>query len=263
MKGTEIVDLSWRDNTSYSTEDREYIFNKFINSDAASTIEEMLLNDIRYNCATIENVCLMYGEAIKEYRFNYTLETFEEEPGHSYDIYTLYIHDYERTSNQWMPLSTNYGIISDVSNAETNYSFYSPNGSAIWKNGGCVSWSPNYRGFAYSYAIKLYLDKTNYFVFTRADSTGSGVWLPNKDDLTNIGAINKIFEITILVTVTLNKVYIISEGDLLDNNDNQIKQSTFISAGGKRYNNYIEMTKGDILTLLFDGQKWHKKVHSS
>ena len=263
MTGTEIVDLSWRDNTSYSTEDREYIFNKFINSDAASTIEEMLLNDIRYNCATIENVCLMYGEAIKEYRFNYTLETFEEEPGHSYDIYTLYIHDYERTSNQWMPLSTNYGIISDVSNAETNYSFYSPNGSAIWKNGGCVSWSPNYRGFAYSYAIKLYLDKTNYFVFTGADTNGSIVYLPTTKQLTAIGAINKIFEITILVTVTLNKVYIISEGDLLDNNDNQIKQSTFISAGGKRYNNYIEMTKGDILTLLFDGQKWHKKVHSS
>ena len=205
----------------------------------------------------------MYGEDIKEYRFNYTLETFEEEPGYPYDIYTLYIHDYERTSNQWMPLSTNYGIISDVSNAKNNYSFYSPNGSAIWKNGSCVSWSPNYRGFAYSNAIKIYLDKTNYFVFTRADSTGSGVWLPNKDDLTNIGAINKIFEITILVTVTLNKVYIISEGDLLDNNDNQINQSTFISAGGKRYNNYIEMTKGDILTLLFDGQKWHKKVHSS
>ena len=60
----------------------------------------MLLNDIRYNCATIEDVCLMYGEGIKEYRFNYTLETFEEEPGHPYDIYTLYIHDYERTSNQ-------------------------------------------------------------------------------------------------------------------------------------------------------------------
>ena len=81
-----------------------------------------------------------------------------------------------------------------------------------------------------------------------------------------MGAINKIFEITILVTVTSNKVYIISDdeyGKLLDNNDNIIKQSTFISAGGKRYNNYIEMTKGDILTLLFDGQKWHKKVHSS
>ena len=100
-------------------------------------------------------------------------------------------------------------------------------------------------------------------MFTGADTNGSVVYLPTKDELTNIGAINKIFEITILVTVTLNKVYIISEGDLLDNNDNQIKQSTFISAGGKRYNNYIEMTKGDILTLLFDGQKWHKKVHSS
>ena len=81
-----------------------------------------------------------------------------------------------------------------------------------------------------------------------------------------MGAINKIFETTMLVRVTSNKVYIISDdeyGKLLDNNDNIIKQSTFISAEGKRYNNYIEMTRGDILTLLFDGQKWHKKVHSS
>ena len=103
-------------------------------------------------------------------------------------------------------------------------------------------------------------------MFTGADTNGSVVYLPTKDELTNIGAINKIFEITILVTVTSNKVYIVSDdeyGKLLDNNDNIIKQSTPISDLGDKYYNYIEMTKGDILTLLFDGTYWHKKVHSS
>ena len=103
-------------------------------------------------------------------------------------------------------------------------------------------------------------------MFTGADTNGSVVYLPTKDELTNIGAINKIFEITILVTTTPNKVYIVSDdeyGKLLDNNDNIIKQSTPVSDLGDKYYNYIEMTKGDILTLLFDGQKWHKKVHSS
>ena len=112
----------------------------------------------------------------------------------------------------------------------------------------------------------MYLDKTNYFVFTGADSSGNVVYLPTTNQLTEIGAINKIFEITILVTTTPNKVYIVSDdgyGKLLDNNDNIIKQSTPVSDLGDKYYNYIEMTKGDILTLLFDGTYWHKKVHSS
>ena len=111
----------------------------------------------------------------------------------------------------------------------------------------------------------MYLDKTKYFVFTGANSSGSIVYLPTTEQLTAIGAINKIFEITILVRTTPNKVYIVSKGDygtIFDNNDNRLKQSTPLSIGGKNIYNYIEMTKGDVLTLLFDGTYWRKKAHS-
>ena len=112
----------------------------------------------------------------------------------------------------------------------------------------------------------MYLDKTKYFVFTGANNSGSIVYLPTTEQLTAIGAINKIFEITILVTTTPNKVYIVSNGvygTIFDNNDNRLKQSTPLSIGGKNIYNYIEMTKGDVLTLLFDGTYWRKKAHSS
>ena len=271
---TDIVNYEWHDDKYRDSEFKEWQFNDFITSPPFLNLPLGLQTQIRERCSTIGEVCAHHGGDILGYGF-ICETTSETDPSwdpaidteqKTYTAYHIYVYDFHKSTNQWVSLSTNYGIISDVSNAEINYSFYSPNGSAIWKNGGCVSWSPDYRGFAYSNVIKKYLNKTNYFVFTGADSPGSGVWLPNKDDLTNMGAINKIFEITILVTVTSNKVYIISDdeyGKLLDNNDNIIKQSTFISAGGKRYNNYIEMTKGDKLTLLFDGQKWHKKVHSS
>lgn len=271
---TEIVNYDWHDDKYRDNDFKKWQFNDFITSPPFSALPLNLQTEIKERCSTIGEVCAHYGNLILGYGFICEM-TSEPNPSwdpaidtetETYTAYHIYVYDFHKSTYQWVSLSTNYGIISDVSNAETNYSFYSPNGSAIWKNGGCVSWSPDYRGFAYSNAIKKYLDKTNYFVFTGADSPGSGVWLPNKDDLTNMGAINKIFEITILVTVTSNKVYIVSGdeyGKLLDNNDNIIKQSTFISAGGKRYNNYIEMTKGDILTLLFDGTYWHKKVHSS
>ena len=221
---------------------------------------------INSNCSTLEQVCLMYGDAIIGYGFNPIVESLEGLNGNPYDVYSIYMYNYHRTTYQWVPLSTNYGIISDVSNAKTNYSFYSPNGSAFLKNGSCISWSSDYKGYAYSNTILSYLDKTNYFVFTGADTNGSVVYLPTTNQLTELGAINKIFEITILVTVTSNKVYIVSDdkyGTLLDNNDNKIKQSTPLSILGDKYYNYIEMTKGDILTLLFDGTYWHKKVHSS
>lgn len=271
---TEIVNYDWHDDKYRDNDFKKWQFNDFITSPPFLALPPNLQTEIKERCSTIGEVCAHYGNLILGYGF-ICEQTSEPDPNWDPDIdinpttytaYHIYVNDYHKSTYQWVSLSTNYGIISDVSNAETNYSFYSPNGSAIWKNGGCVSWSPDYRGFAYSNAIKKYLNKTSYFVFTGADSPGSGVWLPNKDDLTNMGAINKIFEITILVTVTSNKVYIVSDdeyGKLLDNNDNIIKQSTFISAGGKRYNNYIEMTKGDILTLLFDGTYWHKKVHSS
>ena len=263
---TDIVNLEWHDDTSKSNADREAVFNDFITSDAVLAMGPEFIDLINSNCSTLEQVCLMYGDAIIGYGFNPIVESLEGLNGNPYDVYSIYMYNYHRTTYQWVPLSTNYGIISDVSNAKTNYSFYSPNGSAFLKNGSCISWSSDYKGYAYSNTILSYLDKTNYFVFTGADTNGSVVYLPTTNQLTELGAINKIFEITILVTVTSNKVYIVSDdkyGTLLDNNDNKIKQSTPLSILGDKYYNYIEMTKGDILTLLFDGTYWHKKVHSS
>lgn len=263
---TDIVNLEWHDDTLKSAADREAVFNDFITSDAALAMGQEFIDLINSNCSTLEQVCLIYGNDIIGYGFNPIVESLEGLDGNSYDVYSIYMYNYHRITYQWVPLSTNYGIISDVSNAKTNYSFYSPNGSAFLKNGSCISWSSDYKGYAYSNTILSYLDKTNYFVFTGADSPGNIVYLPTTNQLIEIGAINKIFEITILVTTTPNKVYIVSDdgyGKLLDNNDNIIKQSTPVSDLGDKYYNYIEMTKGDILTLLFDGTYWHKKVHSS
>lgn len=262
---TDIVNLEWHDDTSKSNADREAVFNDFITSDAALTMGPEFIDLINSNCSTLEQVCLIYGNDIIGYGFNPIVETFEETAGKSYKVYSIYMYNYHRNINQWVPLSTNYGIISNVSNAKNNYSFYSNNGSAFWRNGGCVSWSPDYKGYAYSDTIYKYLDKTKYFVFTGANSPGSIVYLPTTEQLTAIGAINKIFEITILVTTTPNKVYIVSKSDygtIFDNNDNRLKQSTPLSIGGKNNYNYIEMTKGDVLTLLFDGAHWYKKAYS-
>ena len=270
----DIVNYEWHDDKYRDSEFKEQQFNDFITSPPFSKLPLGLQTQIKEQCSTIGAVCASQANFIVNWGFICT-QTSEPDPSwnpaidteqKTYTVYHIYVYDYHKSTYQWVPLSTNYGIISDVSNAKTNYSFYSPNGSAFLKNGSCISWSSDYKGYAYSNTILSYLDKTNYFVFTGADTNGSVVYLPTQDELTNIGAINKIFEITILVTVTPNKVYIVSDdgyGKLLDNNDNIIKQSTPVSDLGDKYYNYIEMTKGDILTLLFDGQKWHKKVHSS
>lgn len=270
----DIVNYEWYDDKYRDNDFKEQQFNDFITSDPFLALPAELQTQIKEQCSTISAVCASQANFIIDFGFICT-QTSEPDPnwdpaidteGKTYTVYNIYVYDYHKSTYQWVPLSTNYGIISNVNNAKTNYSFYSDNGSAIWKNGSCVSWSSDYKGYAYANTIYMYLDKTNYFVFTGADSSGNIVYLPTTNQLTEIGAINKIFEITILVTTTPNKVYIVSDdgyGKLLDNNDNIIKQSTPISDLGDKYYNYIEMTKGDILTLLFDGTYWHKKVHSS